>query len=519
MDGQTTIENYFKKKNKAQHNIHKDHKRKATEIDNSTFCVSTFTYGNNHDCSKTPNSNLIPLEEIFDDIDASEEKEKLQKQKYVEKYSQKTYTNTKSIQESQFKRSKCTFSTPTKSKKRSLSNLLWAPKKLKTLSKINTVSFLMNEANIQQAKVFQTQPKVSAVECRTFKSQQLCSETSCYNDEEFNESTNLKLPLKFKRLHEIFVFLDAIIGLNFNNKHNDYYLRWSDITKLMLKHKECVFTYKMFGQIRSLLPDVIDIKVQRQRAPLSTVEMEYALKPVYSYLDECNQLIFTSQQASHRSTLFKQKLLKIVYNCHLEYLKKVGLHDMIHGKKLTNWHPDFKLQEVDEVQPCELPSLNMKNKVLSSARNKFLKKSTSLKVSKVQLIRKQYDDLPIVQCEKLSNEHKAKVMLKMTRTSEDHNKLEKLKILPNFAIFLKNVFRQEKKTTLKLKVVISRLMSYVSLKMNAMFIQELVELLEQDSNNWLKLLRLNQETFVKIDESVDFVGHLKKNIQEFELKR
>lgn len=40
----------------------------------------------------------------------------------------------------------------------------------------------------------------------------------------------------------------------------------------------------MFGQIKSLLPDVICIKLQRKKAPLRTVEMEYALKPVYTCL-------------------------------------------------------------------------------------------------------------------------------------------------------------------------------------------------------------------------------------------
>lgn len=53
---------------------------------------------------------------------------------------------------------------------------------------------------------------------------------------------------------------------------------------------------------------------------------------------------------------------------------------MICGKKLTNWHPGFKLHEIDEIQPFELPSLNVNQKVLSSARCKILERFTSLKV-------------------------------------------------------------------------------------------------------------------------------------------
>jgi len=491
----------------------------------------------NLEVSSTTNSNLIPLEDIFDDIDASEIKEKVEKQKNEQRVYQKTCNKTESIHESEIKKSKCTFSTPTKNKKRSLPTLLWAPKKLKIFSNMNSVSLLMNEANIQQMIEVQTKPNAAPSKCETSESQQLFSRTNCLNDELLYESSNLKLPLKFKRLHEVFVFLDAIIGLNFNNKHNDCYLRWSEITKLMLKHKKCVFTYKMFGQIKSLLPDVICIKLQRKKAPLRTVEMEYALKPVYTCLDECNLLMFTSQQASYRSKLFRKKLLKFVYNCHSDFLKKKGLYDMICGKKLTNWHPGFKLHEIDEIQPFELPSLNVNQKVLSSARCKILERFTSLKKnkfqpneqpselqsnllqsSKIQLVKDQEYDSHIVQSEKLSNERKTKLMLNMTRTSENQNKLKKLKMLPNFTILLKNVFRQEKKTTLKLEFVINKLMNHASSKMNAMLIQELVDMLEQNSNNWLKLFKINQETFVKIEKNFDCIGHLKKYMQEFELK-
>ena len=51
-----------------------------------------------------------------------------------------------------------------------------------------------------------------------------------------------------------------------------------------------------------------------------------------------------------------------------------------------------------------------------------------------------------------------------------------------------------------------------------MLIQELVDMLEQNSNNWLKLFKINQETFVKIEKNFDCIGHLKKYMQEFELK-
>jgi len=531
-----TIENYFRKKNRAPNYSLTVNERKKTEYVNSNLCVCTYK-NNNLEVSCTTNSNLIPLEDIFDDIDASEVEEKVEEQKYEHEVYQKTCNKTESINESGIKKSKCTFSTPTKIKKRSLPTLLWAPKKSKTFSKMNSVSFLMNEANIQQTTKNKTKPKVAPSSCETSESQQLFSQTNHSNDELLYESTNLKLPLKFKRLHEVFVFLDAIIGLNFNNKNTDCYLRWSEITKLMLKHKKCVFTYKMFGQIKSLLPDVIDVKQQRKQTPLRTVETEYALKPVYTCLDECNLLMFTSQQASYRSKLFRKKLLKIVYNCHSEFLKKIGLYDMVCGKKLTNWHPGFKLHEIGEIQPCELPSFNENQKVLSSARFKILEKFTTLKKnkfqpneppselqsdllqsSKIQLMKGQKYDSHIIQSEKLSNERKNKLMLNMTRTSENHNKLKKLNMLPNFTISLKNVFRQEKKTTLKLEFVINKLMSHASLNMSAMLIQELVDMLEQNSNNWLKLFKVNQETFVKIEKDHDCVGHLKKYILEFELK-
>lgn len=48
----------------------------------------------------------------------------------------------------------------------------------------------------------------------------------------------------------------------------------------------------MFGQIKSLLPDVIDVKQQRKQTPLRTVETEYALKPVYTCLGMFKKLCF-----------------------------------------------------------------------------------------------------------------------------------------------------------------------------------------------------------------------------------
>ena len=44
----------------------------------------------------------------------------------------------------------------------------------------------------------QTKPNAAPSKCETSESQQLFSRTNCLNDELLYESSNLKLPLKFK---------------------------------------------------------------------------------------------------------------------------------------------------------------------------------------------------------------------------------------------------------------------------------------------------------------------------------
>ncbi|XP_037954889.1 uncharacterized protein LOC119684831 [Teleopsis dalmanni] len=209
---------------------------------------------------------------------------------------------------------------------------------------------------------------------------------------ETSKAGQLPLPFKYRHLIEIFKGLDSVCAMFHNRKECITFKKLKPAVQRMLRKN---FHESHLAQIKYLYPEAYNFTQVKMRNYGSASKADYfqlvvvpnvenaSDKQTMTKIDEDNILAsgqstaMNPQVMTERLQRFQCILLERVKDEHNKFLKSLEPPLTIPKNKITRWHPDFDLENCDEIECARLPQPPNMEKyssardILSTARNLF----------------------------------------------------------------------------------------------------------------------------------------------------
>ncbi|XP_015272849.1 PREDICTED: DNA replication factor Cdt1 [Gekko japonicus] len=350
----------------------------------------------------------------------------------------------------------------------------------------------------------------------------------------------LTLPYKYRLLAEMFRSMETIVGMLFNRSETvtfakvkqgvqDMMRNMETIVGMLFNRSETVTFAKVKQGVQDMMRKEVGIAVNGALAPA-----EISWRLLRGKRDKSLFLVSGEKlSASHlleRQKVFNRNLVNVVKEHHKAFLASLNPPMAIPDDKLARWHPRFKVDEVPDIVPAELPRAPQVDK-LTTAQEVLAKARTMLtpKMEKAlaNLALRTAEASPSVPepprsappspaptpsslkgvsqslLERVRAKEAQKLQALMTRDPLQERRLERLARLPEMARILRNVFVAEKKQALTMEVACQRMTeSYRGLLMPGEMEKHL-RLFSELLPDWVSVLPVRTETYVKLDKSRD----------------
>ncbi|NXG46937.1 CDT1 factor, partial [Psilopogon haemacephalus] len=340
----------------------------------------------------------------------------------------------------------------------------------------------------------------------------------------------LTLPYKFKVLAEMFRSVDTIAGMLFNRSETITFAKVKQGVRDMM-HKQ--FEEQHVGQIKAVYPT--SYKLRREKniptfgSGIKKSDYQLTLEPVLEEEEKVNgRPHLSASRLLERRKEFHRNLVNIVKQHHKAFLATLNPPMVVPEEKLTRWHPRFKVDEVPDISPAELPQppqedrLSTAQEVLNTARGMLTPKMEKALANLALRTAEASAGEPVVSkapspastpsalkgvsqalLERVRAKEAQKLQALMTRAPRQEERLTMLGRLPAMARVLRNVFVAEKKQALTLEVTCARMADSYDVQMSPGEMEKHLRLFAELLPDWVGIHVIRTDTYIKLDKGKD----------------
>ncbi|XP_076807943.1 DNA replication factor Cdt1-like [Clavelina lepadiformis] len=368
----------------------------------------------------------------------------------------------------------------------------------------------------------------------------------------------LSLPYKFKVLQEMFKSADTVISMLFNRQETATWLKVQGAVKDMIRK---TFQQKDLGKIAHVFPTAYKYRQERgvptYNDCMKKTDYQLTIEPVLpeketSYGEGVPKL--TSGLLVQRRHHFHLKMLEIVKQHHQQFLNELDPPLKVNSDELRRWHPQFALDKVPDIPSAELPSPpDQEQRKCCSAKDALEKTKGRLTKKAIEALCKVAEKYTPEKTGKLSGsesnernnnsspniqkrkgkavkgisqsllakvrEKEAQQKLKsMIRSDIDERKIEKLKQLPDVAKSLRTLFVSEKKGSLSMVYLSSKLAKCCPFVATPALMEDHLRLLADVTAPWLSFTTVRKQEYARLDKDVQISVVLAKLQNQIKLE-
>ncbi|XP_033113520.1 DNA replication factor Cdt1-like [Anneissia japonica] len=345
----------------------------------------------------------------------------------------------------------------------------------------------------------------------------------------------LALPYKYKILHEMFRSMDTVVSMLHNRSEQCTFKKLKDAVQEMCRK---TFQLHHVGQIKKVYSTAYNFcqrknSAQQQRER-SKGESDYQLNidPNVSLGDsggtvtKAGQPRVIASALIERRNIFHSNLVDIVKEHHKEFLARLPQPISIPDKQLKRWHPKFPLDQVPDIQPDDLPQppnvlkYHTAKDVLDKAKDmmsprvaralhlvaensdkfkndknkqKGSDKPSTSKGSEVKGVSKSLLD-------RIRAKEAKRIEQLLVRDPKEDKKLAMMERLPEMCGIIRNFFLSEKKAALLIESAVDKLRESSRSSLSQVEAEEHINLLAEMIPDWIKVVNLRKEKYIKIDK-------------------
>ncbi|XP_028595811.2 DNA replication factor Cdt1 isoform X2 [Podarcis muralis] len=337
----------------------------------------------------------------------------------------------------------------------------------------------------------------------------------------------LTLPYKYKVLAEMFRSMDTIVGMLFNRSETVTFAKVKQGIQDMMRRQ---FEERNLGQIKAVYPASYIMRQEKNIPTFGTPgqkrgDYQLTIEPVLEAGEKLSAL-----HLMQRRKIFGRNLVNIVKGHHKAFLASLNPPMVVPEDKLTRWHPRFNVDDVPDIVPAEVPQPPQVDKITTA--QEVLAKARSLMTPKMEkalanLALRTAETSPSVPesprppppapagtpsslkgvsqslLERVRAKEVQKLQALMVRNPQQERRLDMLSRLPEMARVLRNVFVAEKKQALPLEVACQQMMASYRSLMTFGETEKHLRLLSELLPGWVSVVPIRQETYIKLDKSVD----------------
>ncbi|XP_054856252.1 DNA replication factor Cdt1 [Eublepharis macularius] len=337
----------------------------------------------------------------------------------------------------------------------------------------------------------------------------------------------LTLPYKYRVLAEMFRSMDTIVGMLFNRLETVTFAKVKQGVQDMMRKQ---FEEQNVGQIKAVYPAAYTLRQEKNIPTFSSgglkrCDYQLTIEPV---VGEGEKLSASCQL--QRQKVFNRNLVHVVKEHHKAFLASLNPPVVVPDDQLARWHPRFKVDEVPDIVPAELPQppqvdkLTTAQEVLAKARTMLTPKMEKALANLALRTAEASPSVPETPrpappspaatpsslkgvsqslLERVRAKEAQKLQALMTRDPLQEQRLNRLARLPEMARVLRNIFVAEKKQALTMEVVCQLMTeSYRGLLVPGEMEKHL-RLFSELLPDWVNVLPIRNETYIKLDKSLD----------------
>ncbi|XP_059469169.1 DNA replication factor Cdt1 [Neocloeon triangulifer] len=327
-----------------------------------------------------------------------------------------------------------------------------------------------------------------------------------------SEKEGLILPQSYQALHSSFKAMDVAACMLENRKET---VTLSKVSTAVEQISRRNFGREKLGQIKTVDPACVDCKLVKDDLELNMNFIKDAQGKSWSCLPE-------------REKSFRAKLIEIVKTYHQEFLMQLRPPLEIAPEKVVRWHPEFEPNLVPEIKPSPLPEAN-KNKIYTASEvleaNSWLKSNTRVAQALAKLQDEKKDEKPedakaeepplnpcfkglpasLLAKVRQKQAEKARIAsLAIMRPSHQEKEVRRMERLPVLAKYMRNIFVSEKKSVLRMDLLIQRLSNCFPHPLPNDEFQQHIDLILKGAPHWVEKISLRRDVYVRVVKDVEF---------------
>lgn len=367
--------------------------------------------------------------------------------------------------------------------------------------------------------------------------------------------STLKLPQKFKLLLEAFKCSDSVLFLLNQRKEVCTFDRLKQSVQKMTSKD---FTAKHLGMMKTVYPAAFKFRQEKGLHRVSGGKNQDYQMTIESNFD----LALCKKDAPLSSTVlitrrlaFENNLLDITKQHHQKFIRKLNLN--LSDAEIHRWHPNFKLDDVPQVEAAVLPQAPVQKGFTSAAD--MIAKSRGLATKVVNALEKAAGcgykpeggndpDATIVAQEitpspvpakeastptpknkndsknsnlkgvsqslldRIRQKEQQKAAIQMTRDPEKEKRLAMLERLPEISRIINSYFVTEKKAAIALEDCLTKLKDSYGSAISIVQLDEHVKLLASLVPKWLLTPVVRKQSYLKLAKGLD-INHVLNELQ------
>ncbi|XP_070809164.1 DNA replication factor Cdt1 [Pituophis catenifer annectens] len=333
----------------------------------------------------------------------------------------------------------------------------------------------------------------------------------------------LLLPYKYKVLAEMFRSTDTIVAMMFNRLEAVTFAKVKQGVQEMTRKR---FEERHLGQIKTVYPGSYVLRQERNiptfGGPGKRGSYQLTIEPELGTGEK-----LTASRLMERRSIFCKNLTARVKEHHKAFLASLDPPMVIEEDELTRWHPRFRVDEVPDVVPAELPQPPHVDRVTTA--QEVLAKAQGMLTPKMEkaltnLVLRTADSSPSSPqpphpalpgtpnslkgvseslVERVRAKEAQKLQALMTRNPQQEQRLTMLGRLPEMARILRNVFVAEKKQALSMEVACQRMIDSYQALLPMGEMEKHLHLFAELLPDWVRILAIRQENYLKLDKAMD----------------
>ncbi|NXJ16816.1 CDT1 factor, partial [Odontophorus gujanensis] len=340
----------------------------------------------------------------------------------------------------------------------------------------------------------------------------------------------LTLPYKYKVLAEMFRSVDTIAGMLFNRAETITFAKVKQGVQDMMRKQ---FEERHVGQIKAVYPTSYRLRQEKNIPTYSSgvkkSDYQLTLEPVLGEDEQlCGRPHLSASRLLERRKEFHRSLVDIVKQHHAAFLASLSPPMEVPEDKLTRWHPRFKVDEVPDISPAELPQppqqdrISTAQEVLSTARGMM---STKMEKALANLALRSAEagaEEPALSkaaspantssalrgvsqelLERIRAKEARRLQALMTRAVGQEERVAALGRLPAVARILRGVFVAEKKQALPMELACARVADSYPTQMAAGEMEKHLRLVAELLPDWVTIHTIRNDAYIKLDKHVE----------------